>query len=123
MKLFLNLLVLLLFTSGCVQSVSLLGPASTAGGGNVVRSAFSSAVTYGVKKQTGKFPSEHAMTYIKENNPQNMKENNPQNNKNIKCVEFLEASNNEICTAIKKNILEAKKNIIEKSKIKFLNQR
>ena len=43
-------------------------------GGNIAQSAFSSAVNYGVKKQTGKSPMEHAMAYAEEINPQKKKE-------------------------------------------------
>ena len=57
--------------TGCAQSLALLGPTSTAAtGGNIAQSAFSSAVNYGVKKQTGKSPMEHAIAYAEEINPQ-----------------------------------------------------
>tara|TARA_B100001093_G_C26409175_1_gene834727 strand:+ start:259 stop:609 length:351 start_codon:yes stop_codon:yes gene_type:complete len=113
MKKLLSLLGLLFLLNGCAESMALLAPASSvAGGGNIIQSSVSSAVSYGVKKQTGKSPTEHALAYIKENNPQKKKE---------KCVNFLEKTNTEVCAAIKKNILEVKKNIKEKSKIKFLN--
>ena len=80
--------------------------------GKVAQSAVSSAISYGVKKQTGKSPSQHALAYVKKHNPENKKE---------KCINFIEASNTEACAAIKKNILEAKKKIVKNSNIKFLN--
>tara|TARA_E500000178_G_C16960537_1_gene725779 strand:+ start:1078 stop:1425 length:348 start_codon:yes stop_codon:yes gene_type:complete len=113
MKKILSLLSVLFLLNGCAESMALLAPASSvAGGGNIVQSSFTSAVSYGVKKQTGKSPSEHVFSYMKENNPDKKKE---------KCVSFLESTNSEVCAVIKKQILEAKKNIKEKSSIKFLN--
>jgi len=108
-----GLLTMLLILNGCAESMALLGPASTAiGGGNIAPSALSTAVTYGVKKQTGKSLTEHAMAYVKEHNPKNKKE---------KCIKFIESTNSEMCSAVKQNILETKNKIVEKSKTKFLN--
>ena len=64
MKKILGFLLGLTLLTGCAESLALLGPTSTAvTGGNIAQSAFSSAVNYGVKKQTGKSPMEHAMAY------------------------------------------------------------
>ena len=74
MKKFLGFLLGLILLTGCAESLALLGPTSTAvTGGNIAQSALSSAVNYGVKKQTGKSPMEHAMTYANEMNPQKKK--------------------------------------------------
>ena len=113
MKKTLSLIATLFLLNGCAETLALLGPATTGlSGGKVAQSAVSSAISYGVKKQTGKSPSEHALAYVKEYNPENKKE---------KCINFIEASNTEACAAIKKNILEAKKKIVKNSNIKFLN--
>ena len=107
-----NLLLLLLLLSGCAETVALLAPASTAaGGGNVAQSVVSSAASYGIKKKTGKTPSEHALNYIEKNNPDKKKE---------KCIKFLEATNSEICAAVKKDIIEKKEKIFKRSKIEDL---
>ena len=75
-------LLLTLFVSGCAETMALLGPASTSlGGGNLAQSAVSTAVNYGVKKQTGKSPMEHAIAYAEKHNPERKK---------VKCVNFLE---------------------------------
>ena len=114
------IIVLLAITlSGCANSLAFLGPASSlAGGSNIAQSAVSSAVSYGVKKQTGMSPSEHAIAYVKKHNPENKKE---------KCLEFVDLTNSEACAAVKKNIsettkkiVEAKKSILDKSKIEDL---
>jgi 5-bromo-4-chloroindolyl phosphate hydrolysis protein len=87
-------------------------------GGNIAQSAISSAVSYGVKKQTGMTPSEHAIAYVQKHNPENKKE---------KCLEFIDLTNSEACAAVKENIsitkkkiVKVKKNIFDKSKIEDL---
>ena len=55
MKKILGLFLGLMLLTGCAESLALLGPTSTAvTGGNIAQSTFSSAINYGVKKQTGK---------------------------------------------------------------------
>ena len=106
-KIFGFLLGLTLLT-GCAESLALLGPTSTAvTGGNIAQSAISSAVNYGVKKQTGKSAMEHAITYAEEMNPQKNKE---------PCLSFVEKTNSEICAIVKKQLKITKSKILNKSK-------
>ena len=112
MKKIFGLLTTFLLLSNCVESMALLAPVSTAtGSGNLAHSAVSSALSLGVKQQTGKSPTEHAIAYVKSNNPSNKKE---------KCLYFIESTNSEACAAINKNIIEIKDKIIKKSKIENL---
>ena len=119
MKKLVGLLITLLALNGCANSLAFLGPASTSvTGGNVAQSAFSSAVSYGVKKQTGKTPSQHALAYVQKHNPENKKE---------KCIEFIDATNTKTCAAVKENLSETRKKIVkiknsilDKSKIENL---
>ena len=119
MKKILIIISLAITLSGCANSLAFLGPASSlAGGSNIAQSAVSSAVSYGVKKQTGMSPSEHAIAYVQKHNPENKKE---------KCLEFIDATNSEVCAVFKENIsktkkkiVEAKKSILDKSKIEDL---
>ena len=113
MKKTLALIATLFLLNGCAESLALLGPASSGlSGGKAAQSAVSSVVSYGVKKQTGLSPTQHALAYVKEHNPEQNKE---------KCISFIDATNSEACAAIKKNIIETKKKIVKKSNIKFLN--
>ena len=108
MKKILGLLLGLTLLTGCVESLALLGPSSTAiTGGNIAQSAFSSAVNYGVKKQTGKSPMEHAIAYAEEINPEKKKE---------PCLSFAEKTNSEICAIVKKQLKITKSKILKKSK-------
>jgi hypothetical protein len=119
MKKILIIISLAITLKSCANSLAFLGPASSvAGGGNVAQSAVSSAVSFGVKKQTGKSPSEHAIAYVKKYNPENKKE---------KCLEFVDITNSEACAAVKENISKTKKKIVkvknsilDKSKIEDL---
>ncbi len=64
------LFLLIFLFNGCVESVALLG--STAGGatsGRLLQSSLQSTVSYGIKKQTGKTPLGHALSYADKNNP------------------------------------------------------
>ena len=93
MKKITGLIITLTLLSGCAESLALLGPMS--GSGNMAQSALSSSISYGVKKQTGKSPSEHAIAYIQKHNPENKKD---------KCLEYIYATNSKACAAIKENI-------------------
>lgn len=119
MKKIFSLLALTILLNGCVESMALLGPAtSVVGGGNIAQSAVSSAVSLGVKKQTGMSPSQHAVAFVEKNNPRKKKE---------RCIEMFESTNSETCAAIKKKIskttkkiVEAKNSILDSSKIEDL---
>ena len=107
MKKIFSALALTFLFSGCVETIALIGPATTnAGTGKVAQSAVSSAVSFGVKKQTGKSPMEHAMTYAEEMNPQKKKE---------PCLSFAEKTNSEICAIVKKQLKITKSKILKKS--------
>ncbi len=112
MKKILGILLGLTLLTGCAESLALLGPTSTAvTGGNIAQSAFSSAINYGVKKQTGKSPMEHAIAYAEEKNPKKKKE---------PCFSFVEKTNSEICAMVKKQLELTKSKIFEKSKEKSI---
>jgi len=112
MKKILGFLLTFILLTGCAESLALLGPTSTAvTGGNIAQSAFSSAVNYGVKKQTGKSPMEHALAYAEEMNPEKKKE---------PCLSFAEKTNSEICAIVKKQLKITKTKILEKSKERFM---
>jgi hypothetical protein len=108
MKKILGFLLGLTLLTGCAESLALLGPSSTAvTGGNIAQSAFSSAVNYGIKKQTGKSPMEHAIAYADEINPEKKKE---------PCLLFTEKTNSEICAIVKKQLKITKSKILNKSR-------
>jgi len=93
------------FLTGCVESLALLGPTTSASSGKIIKSSLQEAVSYGIKKTTGKSPLGHALAYAKENNPEKKKE---------PCISFIKKTNSEICKIIKKKISSTKATIKEK---------
>ena len=91
---------------GCVETVALLGPASSVlGGGNVVHSSVSSAASFGVKKTTGKSPMQHALAFVEENNPDRKKD---------RCISFVKQTESEACYIAKKKISAVTKSTTKK---------
>jgi len=104
MKKNLSLVLVLVLLNSCAESLALLGPLSTIGtGGKIAQSAVSSGVSYGVKKQTGKTPSQHALAYVKKHNPENKKEN---------CI-GIKSTNSKACTIANKKVALAKSKVKE----------
>ena len=99
------LLSLMFLLNGCFESVALLGPATGASNGRIVQSSLKEAVSYGIKKGTGKSPLEHALAYAKEKNPEKKKE---------PCVSFIKKTNSEICKIVKNQIALTQAKIKEK---------
>ena len=64
------LFITMLMLNGCAESVALLGTSiGGASNGKILQSSLNSAISYGVKKQTGKAPLEHVKAYAKKVNP------------------------------------------------------
>ena len=93
MKKILLLLPTIFLLNGCAESLALLGPGAS--NGRFVQSSLNSAISYGVKKQTGKTPLEHAIAYAETKNPERKKET---------CISSFEITRSEFCTIVKKQI-------------------
>ena len=93
MKKILLLLSTVFLLNGCAESLALLSPGAT--NGRFVQSSLNSAISYEVKKQTGKTPLEHAIAYAEEKNPERKKET---------CISSFEITRSEFCTIVKKQI-------------------
>ena len=66
MKRIIFIIVAAAFLNGCAQYTSMLGPVYTVyATGNVVQAGTSLATSYGIKKATGKTPSQHVLTFAK----------------------------------------------------------
>ena len=90
------LLIFLFLLNGCAESVALLG--SSVGGasrGKMLQSSLNSAISYGIKQQTGKTPFGHVLAYAEEKNPEKKKET---------CISFIEKTRSEFCTILNKQI-------------------
>ena len=102
MKKILILLSTIFLLNGCAESLALLGTSTS--NGKILQSSLNSAVSYGVKKQTGKTPLEHAIAYAEEKNPERKKET---------CISSFEITRSEFCTIVKKQI-KLKSNVVIK---------
>ena len=101
------LLTAMFLLNGCAESIALLGTSiGGASNGKILQSSLNSAISYGVKLETGKGPLEHVKAYAEKKNSEKKQE---------PCVAFLEKTNSEICAIVKKRL------ILTKSKIKFLD--
>ena len=104
MKKILLLLSTIFLLNGCAESLALLGPGAS--NGRFVQSSLNSAISYGVKKQTGKTPLEHAIAYAEEKNPEKKKET---------CISSFEITRSEFCTIVKKQIKSKSTDMMEKT--------
>ena len=105
MKKILILFSTIFLLNGCAESLALLG--SGASNGRFVQSSLNSAISYSIKKQTGKTPLEHAIAYAEENNPERKKET---------CISSFEITRSEFCTIVKKQIKSQSTAMVEKTK-------
>ena len=104
MKKILILLSTTFLLSGCAESLALLGTGTS--NGKILQSSLNSAVSYGVKKQTGKTPLEHVIAYAEEKNPEKKKET---------CISSFEITRSEFCTIVKKQIKSKSTDIMGKT--------
>ena len=104
MKKILILLSTIFLLNGCAESLALLGTGTS--NGKILQSSLNSAVSYGVKKQTGKTPLEHVIAYAEEKNPQKKKET---------CISSFEITRSEFCTIVKKQIKSKSTDMMEKT--------
>ena len=86
-------LSLLFLLNSCAESIALLS--TSASNGKIVQSSFNSAISYGLKKQTGKTPLEHAIAYAEKKNP---------DEKEDTCISSIERTRSEFCAVAKKQI-------------------
>ena len=98
------LLSTIFLLNGCAESLALIGPGAS--NGRLFQSSLNSAISYGVKKQTGKTPLEHAIAYAEEKNPDRKKET---------CISSFEITRSEFCTIAKKQIKLKSTAMIEKT--------
>ena len=66
MKKIIVIIISFVFLGACAQTTALLGPAITIGStGNLMQAGFSYGTNMAVKQTTGKTPSEHVSSYVK----------------------------------------------------------
>ena len=112
MKKIFILLASIFLLNSCVESMALLSGVTN---GKLVQSSVQQGLSYGIKKQTGKTPLQHALAYSEEKNPEKKKE---------RCVSFIKSTNSEACMIVNQKISYSKtvvkkkaKAIMEKTKV------
>jgi|TARA_B100001057_G_C22639031_1_gene867448 hypothetical protein len=108
-KIFL-LLPLLFLLNGCFESIAMVG--TGAAQEKYLQTSLKSAVSFGVKQNTGKSPIEHAISFAEKHNPDRQKET---------CLDFLETTNSEICAILRNKVTDIKGKIRSRSSIKVLD--
>ena len=104
MKKILVLLSTIFLLNGCAESLALLGTSTS--NGKILQSSLNSALSYGIKKHTGKTPLEHVIAYAEEKNPEKKKET---------CISSFEITRSEFCTIVKKQIKSKSTDMMEKT--------
>ena len=105
MKKIFILLSLMFLLNGCFESVALVAPATGASNGRIIQSSLNTAVSYGIKKGTGKSPLGHALAYAEKKNPEKKKE---------PCISFIKKTNSETCKIVNDQIALTRVKIKEK---------
>jgi len=99
MRKLIGLLILLFLLPGCFETSLVVGPAIGGAQGKLVQSSISTALSYGIKVKTGKYPIQHILKQKKE--------------KAIKTVSLMEEK---VLTTTNK----IKHNLVKKSEVKLV---
>jgi hypothetical protein len=99
MRKLIGLLILLFLLSGCFESSLVVGPAIGGVQGKLTQSSISTALSYGIKHKTGKYPIQHILKQKKE--------------KTVKTVSLMEEK---VLTTTNK----IKHNLVKKTKVKLV---
>ena len=99
MRKLIGLLMLFFLLSGCFETSLVMGPAVGGAQGKLAQSSISTAVSYGIKYKTGKYPIQHLLKQQKE--------------KAVKTVSLIEEK---VLTTTNK----IKHNLAEKSEVKLV---
>jgi|TARA_B110000259_G_scaffold173916_1_gene207693 hypothetical protein len=103
MKKIFILLISMFLLVGCIGQIALFG--GGAANGKLVQSSINSLASYGIKKNTGRSPLEHAMGYAKEEKTLEKKDS---------CSSFVDKKSLEICLMVEKRIISKQAKIKEK---------
>tara|TARA_B110001452_G_scaffold159895_1_gene133048 strand:+ start:68 stop:463 length:396 start_codon:yes stop_codon:yes gene_type:complete len=124
-------LMLTTFLTGCVETLSMFGPAAM-GNGKLVQSSINSALSLSVKQRTGKTPTQHVLSILDQNQVKEpvkeeekvlrqetssltkTKKDLKSKTKDTKCITSL-------CKIAKKNETNIRYSIKQRSSIKNLN--
>jgi len=106
MRKLIGLLMLLFLLSGCFETSLVMGPAIGGAQGKLAQSSISTALSYGVKYKTGKYPIQHLLKKKKE--------------KVVKTVSLMEEKALTTTNEIKHNLVKKSEFILVKANYKII---
>ena len=112
MRKLIGLLISLFFLSGCFETSLVVGPVIGGVEGKLVQSSMSTALSYGIKQQTGKYPIQHILKQKKEKVVTILKR------KQEKAVETVSLLEEKILTTTNKT----KHNLVKEPEVKLVKE-
>ena len=110
MRKLIGLLISLFFLSGCFETSLVMGPAVGGAQGKLTQSSISTALSYGIKHKTGKYPIQHLLKQKKEKAVKILKR---KKEKAVKTVSLVEEK---VLTTTNKT----KHNLVKKPELKLV---
>ena len=87
MRKLVGLLISFFLLSGCFETSLVMGPAVGGTQGKLAQSSVSTVLSYGIKKQTGKYPLQHILKEKKEEVVKNLEQKKEQAVKTVSLIE------------------------------------
>lgn len=103
MRKLIGLLISLFFLSGCFETSLVMGPAVGGAQGKLTQSSISTALSYGIKHKTGKYPIQHLLKQKKEKAVKILKR---KKEKTVKTVSLMEEKVLTTTNKIKHNLVK-----------------
>ena len=112
------LLISLFFLSGCFETSLVMGPAVGGAQGKLTQSSISTALSYGVKHKTGKYPLQHILKQKKEKAVKILKQ---KKEKAVKTVSLIEEKVLTTTNKIKHNLVkEPEVKLVKEPEVKLV---
>ena len=103
MRKLVGLLISFFLLSGCFETSLVMGPAVGGTQGKLAQSSVSTVLSYGIKKQTGKYPLQHILKEKKEEVVKNLEQ---KKEKAVKTVSLMKAKALTTTNKIKHNLVK-----------------
>ena len=116
MRKLVGLLISFFLLSGCFETSLVMGPAVGGTQGKLAQSSVSTVLSYGIKKQTGKYPLQHILKEKKEEVVKNLEQ---KKEKAVKTVSLMKEKALTTTNKIKHNLVK-KSEVVKKPEVKLV---
>ena len=116
MRKLVGLLISFFLLSGCFETSLVMGPAVGGTQGKLAQSSVSTVLSYGIKKQTGKYPLQHILKEKKEEVVKNLEQ---KKEKAVKTVSLVKEKALTTTNKIKHNLVK-KSEVVKKPEVKLV---